>query len=350
MRRNNHWMFRLLLCALLVCGLCVSAFAAEGSLLTVKAPASVPAGEEVAVSVSAGQADVVGDGKLVVTYDAGILSYVGAEAGSAWGEAQVVLSDNGGNSGKVIVTFASEVNAGKGEILVLRFTARAGGEAVVTVGGEGSYVSDYEGELAAETRVVVSYFDENCAGGDTCPSARFTDVNYKGDYHRGIDFMVAKGYMNGTAETLFCPEMKMNRAMMVTVMYRIAGEPQVEGTVPFTDVSKNAYYYDALVWATQNGIAKGMTKTTFAPKMELTREQSVTFLYRFAGYMGLDTSASSDLSGYTDAGKVSGYAVEAMQWAVGEGIVKGMSKTTLEPQYIAPRVQVCVMYWRLLSE
>lgn len=350
MSRNDRKIFRLLVCVLMVSALCFSVFAAEDSLLTLKAPQCVLAGEEVAITVAVDQADVVGDGKLVVTYDAGILTYVNAEAGSAWGENELVLSDNGTVEGRVIVSFAGEVNAQAGALVVLNFTAVGGGTTEVAVESGESYISDYQGSLEAETQITVAYFDENCDGGDTCPSAKFTDVNYTGAYHTAIDYMVANGYMNGTSATTFAPEMKMDRAMMVTVMYRAAGCPEVEGTVPYTDVDENAYYYDALIWATQNGIAKGMTATTFAPKLELSREQSVTFLYRFAGYMGMDVSAAADLSGYTDAGDVRAYALEAMQWAVGEGIVKGMTATTLEPAYVAPRVQVCVMFFRLLSE
>lgn len=188
-----------------------------------------------------------------------------------------------------------------------------------------------------------------CDGGDDCPSRNFTDVNFTGDYHSGIDFVVANGYMKGTSATTFSPNLSMTRAMMVTILYRMAGEPAVSGESAFTDVEEDDYFYKAVLWATNEGITKGTSATTFSPRVQLTREQLATFLFRYAQYAGMETAVRGELSGYTDASSVSGYARTAMEWAVGSGIVKGTTDTTLEPQGTALRVQIAVMVWRFLS-
>ena len=187
-----------------------------------------------------------------------------------------------------------------------------------------------------------------CDGGANCPSRQFTDVNFSGDYHKGIDFMVANGYMNGTSATTFSPNMSMDRAMLVTILYRLAGEPAVSGENVFTDVFEGDYYYKAVLWAASKGITTGTSETTFSPKTQLTREQIATFLYRYAKFAGMSASARGDLSKYTDANTVSEYARTAMEWAVGSGIVNGVTDTTLMPRANATRVQIAVMVWRLM--
>ena len=118
---------------------------------------------------------------------------------------------------------------------------------------------------------------------------------------------------------------------MVTILYRLEGEPAVSGDLPFTDVEASTWYTDAILWAVQNGIVNGMNDTQFAPGNDLTREQLVTILYRYAQDKGYDVSASADLSGYPDAGQVQTYAQPAMAWAVAEGIVEGMDGTWPPP-------------------
>lgn len=194
---------------------------------------------------------------------------------------------------------------------------------------------------------VISGSDE-CDGGANCPSRQFTDVNFSGDYHKGIDFMVANGYMNGTSATTFSPNMSMDRAMLVTILYRLAGEPAVSGENVFTDVFEGDYYYKAVLWAASKGITTGTSETTFSPKTQLTCEQIATFLYRYAKFAGMSASARGDLSKYTDANTVSEYARTAMEWAVGSGIVNGVTDTTLMPRANATRVQIAVMVWRLM--
>ena len=126
-----------------------------------------------------------------------------------------------------------------------------------------------------------SYADGFVAGLE-CPSADFEDVDVCQWYHEAVDYVVSQGLMNGMDEHHFAPALTTNRAQVVTVLYRLAGSPAVEGMLPFDDVAADDWFHDALLWAYQNGIAMGMTETTFAPGLEVNRAQLVTFLYRYA--------------------------------------------------------------------
>ncbi len=175
----------------------------------------------------------------------------------------------------------------------------------------------------------------------------FTDVEEGKWYSEAVQFVYEKGIMNGVTDTRFAPGNTMNRGMLVTTLYRMAGSPKVEGDVEFTDVDREAYYYDALVWAVQNKIVTGVTETKFAPGADVTREQIATFLYRYAQYMQMDTTAKGDLTGYADADQISTYAQEAMAWIVGAEIMEGVSETALVPGHNANRAQVATMLMRL---
>ena len=150
--------------------------------------------------------------------------------------------------------------------------------------------------------------------------------------------------------SLLTLSMELNRAMMVTILYRIAGSPAVSADSTFTDVPADTFFTDPVAWAVANGITNGVSANLFAPGKSLTRQELVTFLYRFAGVMGYDRTATTDLSGYTDAAKVQPYAVEAFQWAVASGVINGTSETTLSPENTTTRAQVCIMVSRLLLQ
>lgn len=154
------------------------------------------------------------------------------------------------------------------------------------------------------------------------------------------------GLFKGTTNTTFSPENAMTRAQLVTVLYRMEGEPKVEGKNPFTDVAANTWYTNAVIWASENEIVKGKAATLFAPNSSITREEFATILYRYAGFKGMDVTASSDLSVFTDAGKVSNFAKEAMRWAVGSGLMKGVSADVLRPAGTATRAQGATMLMR----
>lgn len=139
-------------------------------------------------------------------------------------------------------------------------------------------------------------------------------------YHSAVDFVVSHGHMNGIAADTFDPNGTATRAMLVTILHRASGEPKPTAAVPFTDVFAGAWYANAVAWAYNNEIVNGMTETTFAPDNSVTREQVAVILYRFARYSGADVSARADLNeAFTDADDISGYATEALSWAVASG-------------------------------
>lgn len=172
----------------------------------------------------------------------------------------------------------------------------------------------------------------------------FTDVLTTSWYYGAVKYAYFGGLFSGTSGTTFSPELSMNRGMMVMVLYRMAGEPPVSGTMPFTDVLPSAYYYDAVLWATQNNIASGYSSTIFAPEDNVQRQQSAVFIYRYASLAGCDMSITSgfDLSGYSDYTDIASWALTPMTWAVDKGIMSG-NGGALFPEDDATRAQIAQM-------
>ena len=177
----------------------------------------------------------------------------------------------------------------------------------------------------------------------------YTDVKEGAWYYQAVQYAVNQGLFQGTTESTFSPNGTMSRAMAVTVLYRLAGSPEVEGTVDFTDVDAEAYYYRALVWAWEAGIVQGVDAERFAPQSMVTREQLVSLLYRYAQTQNMDVSEKADLGDYADAEQVSAYAREAMAWAIGNGIVEGVDAATLAPKGTATRAQAAAILMRFLE-
>ncbi len=161
---------------------------------------------------------------------------------------------------------------------------------------------------------------------------------------------VYRGLFEGVDETHFAPNANITRGQLVTVLHRMEGEPEVTEPSAFTDLKAGAYYEKAVHWAAENGIVKGITADTFQPDASVTREQFATFLYRYAEYKGLDVSARADLSGYSDATSVGEYAADAMSWAVANGLIKGVTDTTLSPKTTATRAQAATILVRYLTK
>ena len=157
---------------------------------------------------------------------------------------------------------------------------------------------------------------------------------------------VYRGLFNGVSSDLFDPDSAITRAMFVTVLYRMDGQPAVDQKAGFTDVAEGSYYAAAVDWAAKNGIVNGVSETSFDPDAPITREQMAAILYRYAAYWELDVSAEADLSAYEDASFVSAYAQAAMQWAVANGVINGTSATTLEPAGTATRAQAATVLVR----
>lgn len=178
----------------------------------------------------------------------------------------------------------------------------------------------------------------------------FTDVPASHWAHDDITYVYENDLMNGTDGSLFSPESTTTRAQVVTVLYRLAGQPAADWENPFWDVPASAWFHDAVTWAWENDITGGVSSTHFGAGNAVTREQLATFLYRYAQDQGYDTSARADLSGYSDAGLVSSYATEALSWANATGLITGTTGTTLSPKGSATRAQVATILTRFCQD
>lgn len=176
----------------------------------------------------------------------------------------------------------------------------------------------------------------------------FTDVSTSDWFYDDVAFVYKNGLFSGTDSRSFSPNASMTRAMLVTVLYRLEGEPTVTGRSSFTDVRSGAYYEKSVIWAAANGIVTGTDSTSFSPDAKVTREQLAAILYRYAQYRKLDTDASAKLNSFTDAGSVSAYASEALGWAVSEGLINGASGK-LMPKGDATRAQVAAILHRFVK-
>ena len=176
----------------------------------------------------------------------------------------------------------------------------------------------------------------------------YGDVALSDWFYNEASFAASHKLMNGTAADVFNPDAPMTRAMLVTVLFRLESEPNEASNTLFNDL-KADWYTDAVNWAAVNKIVNGISAGVFAPEVEITREELATMLYRYAGEIGMNTSATADLSVYTDGGDTSTWAANAMKWAVGSGIITGTSATTLDAQGTASRAQVATMLTRLIS-
>ena len=178
----------------------------------------------------------------------------------------------------------------------------------------------------------------------------FTDVSASHWAHDDITYVYENDLMNGTDGSLFSPESTTTRAQVVTVLYRLAGQPAADWENPFWDVPASAWFHDAVTWAWENDITGGVSSTHFGAGNAVTREQLAAFLYRYAQDQGYDTSARADLSGYSDAGLVSSYATEALSWANATGLITGTTGTTLSPKGSATRAQVATILSRFCQD
>ena len=181
----------------------------------------------------------------------------------------------------------------------------------------------------------------------------FEDVGTDAWYSDAVAYVYRNGLMSGTSGSTFSPDAAITRAQLVTILWRMAGSPQVNGLMDFDDVSQDAYYTEAVRWAASEGIAGGYGNGLFGSDDPITREQMAAILYRFAQHMGYDVSIGEDTNilSYTDAPDVSGYAVAALQWACGAGIIRGTGDgSTLTPQGGATRAQAAVILTRFCAQ
>ncbi len=202
-------------------------------------------------------------------------------------------------------------------------------------------------DISIEVDNAVSYVTVPVHGdAPVVPENPFTDVAEGACYYDAVLALAEQGIINGMTETTFCPDNQLTRAQVVTMLYRMAGTPETDAAAAFADVPEGAYYADALAWAVETGVTEGVSETEFAPDMDVTREQFVTFLYRFAALEGQADGEPADLSAFQDAALVADWAQEAMAWAVGQGIVEGVTEDTIVPQGTATRAQAVTMLYR----
>lgn len=190
--------------------------------------------------------------------------------------------------------------------------------------------------------------DNTKPASDSKPKLPFTDVSTSDWFYSDVMFVYENGLFSGTDSRSFSPNASMTRAMLVTVLYRLEGEPAGTGSSSFSDVYSGSYYEKAVAWAAANGIVTGTGSTSFSPDAKVTREQLAAILYRYAQYKKLDTDAGAKLDSFSDAGNVSGYASEALSWAVSEGLINGASGR-LTPKGDATRAQVAAILHRFVE-
>ena len=273
-------------------------------------------------------------------------------------------SSSGGGGGSSSSTNAVSVAAAdNGSVSVSPRNASEGATVTITVKPDTGYeldsltVTDADGNNVSLTKKSDTQYTFTMPDSKVTVKATFTEITEQpadlpfGDiassawYAEAVRYVYENGMMNGTSASTFSPNATTNRAMIVTILYRLENEPAASAS-GFTDVAAGSYYADAVAWAAANGIVNGVSETSFAPNAPVTREQLAAILYRYAQLKGYDVTASGSLNGYADASQTSSYAVAAMQWANAEGLISGISSTALDPQGSATRAQVATILMR----
>ena len=210
-----------------------------------------------------------------------------------------------------------------------------------------------------DNQVLINYIKDDLGGtvpaSYAAPQGRisiiatpYTDVVDGNWAVEAVNYVTEKDYMKGLSETTFGPNGALTRGMLVTVLYRMAGSPSVEGLEnPFEDVAAGTWYTDAVIWAYHENVVAGTSETTFAPNVNITREQIAAILFR---YSGAEKVEEDHLSDFTDADKISGYAVDAMNWAVANGLIAGMGDGTVAPRATATRAQIASILMRYCNQ
>ena len=250
-----------------------------------------------------------------------------------------VSPSNPSKGDKVTVTAAP--NDGY-ELSSLTITDRTGKRITYTDNGDGTYAFTYGGSPVTVKAVFAAAQDP----GETAGSTPFLDVRAGDWFYDAVCYVYEHDLMNGVSGSSFTPGGTASRAMIITVLYRLAGEPAVSGAgAAFTDLSQS-WYQDAVQWGVDHGITTGTSAATFAPDDVVTREQVAVFLYRFAQYLACETDDLGDLSAYSDAEAISSFAVDAMAWANGAGLMTGTTRTTLSPAASLSRAELATLLSR----
>lgn len=283
-----------------------------------------------------------------------------------WGPGTTVGNDefqdtaapsSGGSSSYTITTKDTD----NGSISVSPSRASSGRTVTITVEPDDGYaldelnVTDSKGEKVELTKVSdtkytftmprsrvtieATFVEINHA--DVCPSADYTDVDIDAWYHTAIDYAIENSLMNGIGNNLFAPDSNLSRAMLVQVLWNLEGNPDVSAITEYSDVTSDAWYYNAVQWATAENIVGGYGNGIYGPEDDITREQMALMLYRYAQYKGYDTTQSgADTQDFTDYADISDWALEGMTWAVNAGLLNGKGNGILDPTGNATRAEV----------
>lgn len=273
-------------------------------------------------------------------------------------------SSGGSNAKKYNIT-ADKASGGK--VTLTPTQAKAGATVTVTVQPDEGYqlaeitidgvklnkVSDTEYTFTMPNKqVVVNAVFELAAAQIDEPKSDlpFNDVKVRDWYYEAIKFVYEAGLMNGVDNDTFAPNATANRAMLVTVLYRLAGEPEVTAGAAFSDVIAGSYYENAISWAAANDIVTGYTEDVFGVEDNVTREQMTAILYRFAEAQGYDIAKTADLSKFTDSAEIADYAKAAMAWATAEELIIGVSEDKLAPQDNTTRAEIATLLQRVCNK
>ena len=273
----------------------------------------------------------------------------------------------GGTTGGVAHYTPDVAHNDGGTVSVTPRAPKAGDQVTVTMTPDEGYevadvtVTDRNGEAVATTAnadgtvsfeqprgkvtITVTFAEKTSAWENP-----YSDVSEDDWFFEPVRFVQENGLMTGTSAGTFAPDMTTTRGMLVTILWRQAGEPQAAAAADFSDVSADAYYADAVAWAAEAGIVNGYSDSAFGPADAITREQMAAILMNYSEHQGSDVSARADLSGFSDAAGVSTWADEAVQWAVSEGLIKGVTADTIQPQGQATRAQVAAILQRYLAD
>ena len=165
-----------------------------------------------------------------------------------------------------------------------------------------------------------------------------------------IAVLSQKGIIKGISDTEFAPEENLTRGMLVTILYRSEGEPATNRSIPFADVDMGAYYANAVVWAQQNGIVKGISETEFAPDMNVTREQLATIMFRYAQFKSMEAITTEENLHFADASDVAEWAITSMNWGVGKNYVFSRTEGEINPREAATRAEIAAFIHRYLVD
>ena len=333
----------------------VNAVAANGTIEIIggTSPYTGTANKTFTVSNKTG-AEITVNGQTIKPTESYTFKYThssgGSSGGSSSGKTTYKVTTSAVNNGGVN---ASPSNAEKGATITITLSPDKGYklDKLTVTDGSGKTVSTVKKSdtvytftmPASAVKVGVSYVKAT----ETPSETKFNDVSANDWFASAVDYVTGKGMMNGTADNTFSPKANTTRGMVVTVLYRLENQPSTSAA-SFTDVASGAYYANAVAWANANGIVSGYGSGKFGPNDKVTREQLAAILYRYAQYKKYDVSVGEDTNilSYDDAQSISSYAIPAIQWACGAGVVTGKSGSKLDPKGNATRAEVAAMLMR----